>query len=441
MSTLALLRKQLKEALTPAREIADLAAKANRSLTEDEQTRIKAAVEAGQKIRQEIDKIGADDDLRKSLADLGDGIDFEPGSKTGGVLTVDSNGLLVPSRKQSIGALFTASAQYQALLKQARGGAFGEKQRINGESVGFKTLITGVSDTQAGALITPDDRGVVVGMEAFARELTLRNVITVGQTDSDMIEYVRMTGVTNNAAPVAEATTAALPTQNGSTGPLINAAGGGYKPESGLALERVSDTVKTIAHWLPVTKRALADAAQIRTLIDAFLRYGLEEELEDQIVNGSGSGENFEGLETVSGTQSQAWDTDEFVTTRKARTLLRTTKGVRANAWLMNPEMAEVFDLLTNSNGDYYRGGPFSQFGNTPLWGLPIIETEAVTTGKAWLGDWRYAVLWDRERAAVTATDSHADFFIRNLVAVLAELRAGFGVLRPDAFVEVDLTA
>jgi hypothetical protein len=32
------------------------------------------------------------------------------------------------------------------------------------------------------------------------------------------------------------------------------------------------------------------------------------------------------------------------------------------------------------------------------------------------------------------ASDSHADFFIRNLVAILGELRAAFGVLRPAAF-------
>ena len=36
-------------------------------------------------------------------------------------------------------------------------------------------------------------------------------------------------------------------------------------------------------------------------------------------------------------------------------------------------------------------------------------------------------------------SDSHADFFTRNLVAVLAEMRAGFAVFRPSAFVKVTL--
>jgi len=38
-------------------------------------------------------------------------------------------------------------------------------------------------------------------------------------------------------------------------------------------------------------------------------------------------------------------------------------------------------------------------------------------------------------------SDSHSDFFVRNLVAILGELRAAFAVIRPSAFVEVDLTA
>jgi hypothetical protein len=38
-------------------------------------------------------------------------------------------------------------------------------------------------------------------------------------------------------------------------------------------------------------------------------------------------------------------------------------------------------------------------------------------------------------------SDSHSDFFIRNMVAILAEMRAAFAVLQPNAFVEIDLTA
>jgi hypothetical protein len=38
-------------------------------------------------------------------------------------------------------------------------------------------------------------------------------------------------------------------------------------------------------------------------------------------------------------------------------------------------------------------------------------------------------------------TNSHSDFFVRNLIAILAEMRAAFGLIRPKAFVITDVAA
>ncbi|HEY7822949.1 MAG TPA: phage major capsid protein, partial [Acidimicrobiia bacterium] len=242
------------------------------------------------------------------------------------------------------------------------------------------------------------------------------------------VEYVRGNSVTNSAAPVPEAT------QTDETGDEA-----ATKPESGITHAKVTETVKTIAHWLPATKRALSDASQVRTLIDNFLRYGLFEELEDQIVNGDGTGENFSGILNTNGVQVQAWDTDLLATTRKAKTKVKNARGV-ANAYLLHPNDAERLDLLKDDQGRYYYGGP-AQDGAQPLWRLPVVETEAVGEGVGIVGDFRLAVLWDREQAAISVSDSHNDFFIRNLVAILAELRAAFGIIRPSAFVQFPTTA
>ncbi|MFI2577704.1 phage major capsid protein [Streptomyces rochei] len=430
------LRKELADALTPARDIAAKADAEGRDLTEDERTRVTDAVKTANGIKARIDQAKADNDLTKQLGDLGDGISFEPGTKSHNQPT---DGLWVPRKGESVGQAFVKSAAYQGLLKSANNGRFGDRQRIQSDPFGAKALVTGVSDTSAGALVVNDNIGLQVGLDAFKRPLNLLDIITKGNTTSDAIEYVRVTSITNNAAPVPEATSSAAPTAPGGAGALVNNAGGGYKPESGLALAKISTTVKTIAHWLPATKRALADAGQVRTLIDEFLRYGLAEELEDQVMNGDGTGENFEGINTVSGTQSQAYDTDILTTLRKAKTKVRTVGRSRATAYVMNPADWEKVDLLQDNEARYYFGGPARE-GQPTVWGLPVVESEAVVEGAPWVGAWNKAVLWRREQATITATDSHADFFIRNLVAILGEERDGFGVLQPNAFVEIDIT-
>ena len=243
---------------------------------------------------------------------------------------------------------------------------------------------------------------------------------------------------------MAEATSAAARTAaaNTSTGAVTftNASGGGYKPEGSWAFAVVQANVKTIAEWVPVTKRALADVAQLEGLINDQLSADVAEAEENQLLNGDGSGENFTGIANTSGIQTQAFATDIFTSVRKGITKLRTVGRVNPTAILMNPADAESVDLTKDGNNQYYYGGP-SAIGQRTLWGVPVIESESQTAGFATLGDFTKAVVWDREQTTVTMTDSHSDFFVRNLVAVLAEERLAFGVTRPTAFCTVDIVS
>ena len=426
-----------EDSLKAARAIAAKAEEERREFTEDERGQVTAYVEKARNAHNALKALEGDASLVEEINALGAPV---------GKLAKSVDPGQARDRK-SLGDKFAADPNFKSWLSSvAPNGHVPETAKgLNSPAVAFdsKALITGVSDTSAGALVRNDYIGLQVGLELFQRELTIRDLITVGQTDSDAIDYVRVVSTTNNAAPVAEAQSTA--TIGDGTGGTVTAAVGGLKPESGLTLEKVSTTVKTIAHWLPATKRALSDAAQIRTLIDGFLRYGLEEELEDQIVSGDGTGENFEGILTVSGTQTQAWDTNLLVTTRKARTKVRTVGRARPTAFVFNPADNERIDLLRTeeggaNTGSFMFGSPAGMQVQT-LWGLPRIESEAVPAGTGLVGDFRRAVLWDREQAAIQVSDSHADFFVRNLVAILAEMRAGFGVIQPSAFVEIDLTA
>lgn len=433
-ATLDRLRKELADTLTPARDLAAKAEAEGRDLTDDERGKVTEAVKAATGIKARIDQAKADADLTAQLGDLGDGIALLAGGEKG--RGGDGSALWTPRKGETLGEAFAKSDQLRALLKRFPGGRIPERSVVSSEPFEAKALWTGGSDTSAGALVQPDYRGIAVGLELFQRPLTMRSLVTNGTTDSDTVEYVRVTSTTNNAAPVAESTTTATPgTQNPANG---------VKPESGMALAKVTESVKTIAHWMPATTRALADAGQIRTLIDSFLRYGLEEELEDQMVNGDGTGENFTGLATVSGTQSQAWsatvaDLDPLLeTTFKARTKVRTVGRSIPTGYVFNPadwERIHLARLAKNPANEATAGAI------PTLHGLPVVESEAIPAGSGWVADWRKAVLWDRQQAAISVSNSHADFFIRNMVAILAEMRAAFGVLQPSAFVEIDLTS
>jgi HK97 family phage major capsid protein len=440
MDRTALLEEK-NTSLKAARDIAAKAEDENRSFTAEERGQVTAYMEKAKAAHNSILELDGDAKMLEDLNALGRPIGEL--AKSGGI-TLDQG-------PASLGERFTKAPEFVDWLKSVAGSAgvisdgmkgfrspayeFGGLKGLRGQ----KAVVTGLSDTSAGAVVQNQWLGLQ-DLGTFQRPLTVRQLVTNGTTQSDAVEYARVTGFTNAAAPVAEATTAAGATAPEAAGALVLPAGSGVKPESSMVLEKVITNVKTIAHWIPATKRALSDASQIRTLIDNFLEYGLEEELEDQIITGDGTGENFEGILDVSGTQAQAWDTSIFVTARKAKRKVRTVGRATASAYLLNPEDNERIDLALDGNQRFYGNGPFG-IGPDVLWGLPRVESEAVPVGTGIVGDFRQAVLWDREQSGIQVSDSHADFFIRNLVAILAEMRAAFGILRPKAFVIMDLTA
>lgn len=76
------------------------------------------------------------------------------------------------------------------------------------------------------------------------------------------------------------------------------------------------------------------------------------------------------------------------------------------------------------------------------LWGAPVALSTAIAAGTGIVADFEAATrLWVNEEAQVKWSENVADDFVRNYVRLRVEGRFGFGVLRPLAVVEVDLTA
>jgi len=434
-----LLKKLIAERnklLSEAKAICDKAiAEDGRHFTDEERAEVKrlsdeAVVVAG--------KIAA---AEKDAATIASVMALAGESKTAAAAAVKAGGNGGRRRAKSIGEQFVTSDEFNGWLKQVApsgvipSGARGlTSPAVEFKSIPglfrFKDLVTGESDTSAGAFVETDYTGIY---EPLGRDaLTLRNMISVRTTTSDLVSFVRQTTQITEATTVAEAN---VTEYSGATGEVS-----GVKPEGASAWEEVTQAVEAIAVWIPATKRALADASQMRGLLNQELRDDIAEELESQLINGDGTGSNLTGVLNTPGILAQAWNTDILTTCRQAITTLLVTGRAIPSAWLMNPEDWETIDLEQDTTGAYHFGGPIRQ-GTRTLWGYPVVQNVQVPAGEAILGDWRKAVLWDRERVTIQVSDSHADFFIRNMLAILAEMRATFGLIRPSAFIVVDLLA
>lgn len=279
----------------------------------------------------------------------------------------------------------------------------------------MKTLITS-GGSSAGDLVI-NDRTNIIAMTPKAN-LSVLDVITVGTTDSDTVEWVAETTYTNSAAETAEDAAA---------------------PESALAYEDVTSLVKDITTFIPATKRILADAGQLETLVNQRLGYMVRARLQSQIISGGGTGEDLTGLVNTSGISAQALGSDSRAdAVHKAMTKIRVAaEGVFEPTLIgLHPNDAEQLFLEKDSNGQYMFGGPGGA-GIRTVWGMAPLVHVAFPEGNPVVGDFSQAFLWLREGLSISMSDSHSDYFVKRKVAMLAVVRAAFGVVQPKAFAEL----
>jgi HK97 family phage major capsid protein len=427
-------REQLEKLVHDMQTMADAADVKGDFSAEDRERLIKMMADSkrmSDEITEEATINGGLADAKAFIAQLA----APPGETKTATHDLTVSGLpMYPTGNKTLGQLVIESPNYEE-FKSRFGGSDGViKESTKGIHAGLftvdmKDLITGSSATSAGAAVRNDMYASITDLVG-ERELTVDDLVSKGTTTSDTVEYVRITGKTNSASPVVEASVA-----SGTSG---------IKPESAMALQVVSTTVKTIAHWIPITKRAASDAPQVRSLVDTFLRYGLEEKLEDQELNGAGTSQDFEGINTAVSQNVGSTGTDLDAIVDGIRTV-RVTGRRRPDAMVINPlDWYSTNFLLaksgdgTNSAANYLVGDPRASVDQlNQLWGLRVVVSPAQTEHTVLVGDFRWAMRWAREGITISVSDSHDNFFIRNLLAILGERRDAFGVLDVEAFCKV----
>lgn len=261
------------------------------------------------------------------------------------------------------------------------------------------------------------------------QRLTIRDLIPVGQTVQNTVYYPKETLYTNAATTVAEE---------------------GEKPEATLDIESGSAAVKKIAVLIKVSDEMWDDFPMLRDYVNTRLRFMVEQEEEDQLLNGSGTGNDITGILNTSGIQTQAEGADTpadaiFRAMTKIKVPASNVGGYNPSGIVMHPLDGELIRLSKDDNNQYYFGGPsYAPYGNGPysgafrLWGLPVVETTAITQGTALVGDFRMgAQIFQRTGIDVRTFDQNEDDVNFNRKTIRVEERLALAVYRPSAFCTV----
>ncbi|MGV9579732.1 phage major capsid protein [Streptomyces sp. NPDC003509] len=303
----------------------------------------------------------------------------------------------------------------------------GKRGQFSVDGVDFRAAPTGTVTTGTQPQQNTRVPGIIPQNPDFP--LLIANLLDRQTSDGTTLEYMRDTSgplsTWNKAAVVAE---------------------GADKPQTGpFSFDLITTTLKTVAHWVPITRQAADDNSQLMGYINGRLTYGLDYKLDREILTGNGTTQ-MQGILTTSGIgayQPASGNTDaKLITVRKAK-----TQGELAmyppDAIVMNPLDWQDIELDTDANGQFRVITTVTDSGAPMrIWGLTVVTSVAMTAGTALLGGYRTgATLWERQGITILMTDSHADYFTANTLVILAERRANVAVHTPQAFVKITFAA
>jgi len=379
-------------------------------------------------------------EIKKELSKIGDQVK-EHGEKA---LAEAQKGIkMAEGVKQTVDELLTKQAELQASLteleqKAARRGGddaphlksmgfqvienetfkkaveSGEVRRKGGRhSIEVKAITSAAGS--AGAGVVPDYRPGVLNLPD--RRLTIRDLVSPGRTNSNLVNYLKETGFTNAAAPVAE---------------------GARKPESDIDYTLTPAAVKKLAHFIKASSEIQDDFPALQSQIDARLMYGLKLVEENQLLKGSGAGNNLNGIYT----QATAYAapivvaTPTIIDTLRLMLLQAELAEFPSDGIVLHPSDWALIELLKDTTGRYLIGNPQGTLSPT-LWGRSVVATQAMTQDTALVGAFKMgAQIFDREDANIVIATENEDDFVNNLVTILIEERLALAVYRPEAFVK-----
>ena len=284
--------------------------------------------------------------------------------------------------------------------------------------IGVSNAIT-TADGSGGGLIYHEEERSPVNMPQ--RRLRIRGLVSHGRTGSNLVPFRKQTLKTDATAAIAET---------------------GTYPASAFGWTKDEAKVKKIGAVTNISEETMADADLLQSEIDLEMRFGLDLELEKQILAGDGVGENLHGLIPNATAFSAAAGLPNA--TRIDRLRLAVLQVVLADYipthFVMNPTDWAGIDLLKDSQGRFVFGHPGSQ--STPaLWGKEVVESNSMSIGEWLTGDLQMAAtLYDRSEAEILISSEHGTNFVEDMLTMKARQRVALAIKRGPAMVTGNFT-
>lgn len=271
------------------------------------------------------------------------------------------------------------------------------------------TIVTGGDNS-----VTQHDKlgGVVAGP---FRALTVMPTVQQGSTNSNIVYYSRELAWTNNAAGQTE---------------------GSAKAESSLTFEEVNTPVQTIAHFLKVSKQALDDSDFLASYVDRRMRHGVNNKVENQIINGDGTGNNLSGWIT-NGTATDPTGTGDIVGLIRKMMLEITLADYQADYIYLNPTDWSTIENARRTGGGFeFDSNVFNYLANgavPTVFGLPVVASNNVPAGTVIVKSMMADMYAQRMGTVVEMFEQDDTNVQSNLVTVRAETRGAELVMTPAA--------
>lgn len=372
--------------------------------------------------RKEVDDLAAVHQADVNLKTIKKtSLESDPEAQDGGLHDPGQKGKSEPEGDgaKSLGKLFVESKAY---TEYARGSASGPLAEEKMSRAQMKDLFT---TTPGGGRTGWDPQDIRTGIVSLYPTRPAPQVIDfIPQipTSQTAVVYMEETTFTNAAAEIAEA---------------VSKTSGDYG-EAAVGLTQRSRPVEKIAVWLPVTDEQLEDIDQIESYIDQRLRLMVNQRIDLQVILGNGTAPNLLGTSNVSGIQSIAKGNDSIPDAIYKGIVEVMADGFASPTVIfIHPRKWRDVVLLKTSDGQYIWGHP-AMPGPKTLWGVPIIETTAITESLALTGDYQMHSLFALKRGIdMQISDSHGEYFTKGIKAIRMDMRGSMVHIRPKAFAEI----